>query len=106
MGSSLDGLGDLIKVELLVGFTSLITDDNVASHECQESGSCCLGLNVEWSLDIETEILIVLSLLWLWLVLINIDDSPLLIDFVGSGIDNDVGILLVNSSGNLNDLAS
>lgn len=106
MGSSLDGLGGLIEVEFLVGFTSLCTDDNIASHECQESGTSCLGLNVERSLDIEAEILIVLSLLWLWLVFINIDDSPLLIDLVCSGRDNDVGVLLVNSSSNLNHFTS
>jgi hypothetical protein len=96
----------LIKVELLVGFTSLCTDDNIVSHECQESGTSSLRLNVEGSLDIEAEVLIVLSLSWFWLIFIDIDDIPLLIDPVSSSIDDDVGILLIDSSGNFNDFAS
>ena len=61
--------------------------------------------DVEWSFDIESEFLIEFSLLWFLWVFININDIPLLVDSVMFVPYNDVSVLSINSSVNINDLS-
>jgi hypothetical protein len=56
------------------------------------------GDNVEVSFNIESKPLIEFSLDWLTLPFINIDDIKLLVDFAMFWMDNDISVLCINSS--------
>ena len=57
-------------------------------------------------MNIESELFVELSLLWWTLPLISIDDIELLVSLSMSVISNDVSVLLINSSLNIEDLSS
>jgi hypothetical protein len=54
-----------------------------------------LGHNVEWSLNIESELFIEFSLSWLSFPFINIDEVPLLVDSSMLIVNDDLSVLVV-----------
>jgi hypothetical protein len=54
--------------------------------------------NVEISLYIKVELLVELTLGWFLLILVNIDDSPFLVDFTISVLNDNVSVFIVDSS--------
>jgi hypothetical protein len=64
-----------------------------------------LRSNVEVSFNIESKLFVELTLSWLLLVLINIDNLPSLVDLAVLVFNNNVSILIVESSLNSNDLS-
>jgi hypothetical protein len=56
------------------------------------------GDNVEVSFNVESKPFIEFSLDWLTLPFINIDDIKLLVDFAMFWMDNDISVLCINSS--------
>ena len=61
---------------------------------------------VEVSLNVKTELLVELTLSWFSLILINVDNSPSLVDLTVLLFHNNVSVLIVKSSINGNDLSS
>jgi hypothetical protein len=63
-----------------------------------------VSLNVEGSINIETIFFVKLTLGWFSLPLISIDNIELLVDLSMSGVGNDVSVLSVLSTLNIEDL--
>jgi hypothetical protein len=64
-----------------------------------------LRYNVEVSFNIETEVFIVFSLDWFSWVFIGVDDVPLLVETVVSVPSNDVSVLVIFTSCDIEDLS-
>jgi hypothetical protein len=64
-----------------------------------------LGNDIEWSFNIKAELLVEFSLNWFSWVFISVDNIPLLIDLTMLSVGNDVGIFIVFSSFNIEDLS-
>jgi len=54
--------------------------------------------NIEWSLNIDTEVLVELTLVWFLWILISVDNVPLLVDLSVFAVDNDVLVLSISAS--------
>jgi hypothetical protein len=64
-----------------------------------------LRYNVEVSFNIKTEVFIVFSLDWFSWVFIGVDDVPLLVETVVSVPSNDVSVLVIFTSCDIEDLS-
>jgi hypothetical protein len=105
--SSSDCQGLLVEVPDLGSSAIWNLDDHVPVVDKVEiSVVWKLRYNVEVSLYIKTESFIELSFSWLTLPFINVDNVPLLMDFIGLFVDCNISILLINLSLYLNDLSS
>jgi hypothetical protein len=54
--------------------------------------------NEEISLNVKSELLVELTLGWLLLVLVNVDDSPFLMGLTVSWFNDDISILIIEST--------
>jgi len=57
-----------------------------------------LGYDVEVSLNVKSELLVELTLGWLLLIFININDFPSLVDLSILVFNNNVSVLVINST--------
>ena len=88
----------MVEEEFLGIITVWCLDDQVVSKNVKISCACHGSLNVEMSFYIQAEVFVEFTFLWLFLVLINIDDIPFLVDLIIFLVDDDVSVLTVNSS--------
>jgi hypothetical protein len=104
--SGSNGQGLLMEVPHLSLSTVWCLDDHVSVvNQIKVSTIWKLRDNVEISFDIQTEFLIHLTLGWFSLILIDIDNSPPLVNLVVSLLNDEILVLIIDSSRNSNDLA-
>jgi hypothetical protein len=97
--SGSDGQGLLMEVPDLGSSTVWNLNDHVSIvNEIEISVVWHFRNNVEVSLNIESESLIELSFLWFTFPFINIDNVPLLVNFIVRTIDCNVSVFSINSS--------
>ena len=92
-------------VEELLCFLSISgLDDEVSSDHVKISLLTQLGLNVEWSVDVHTEIGIE-SFGWFWFSSVNIKDLPLLVKTIVSLPYLNISVFGVNTTVNIENLS-
>jgi hypothetical protein len=97
--SSSDGQGLLMEVPSLSVSTILNLDDHVSViDQVEVSVAIESSHNVEVSLNVKSELLVELTLSWLLLVLVNVNDSPLLMDLSSSWFNDNVSVLVIKST--------
>jgi len=105
--SGSDGQRLLVEVPDLSSSTVWNLDDHVSViDQVKVSVIWEFGDNIEVSLNIETESLIELSLSWFALPFIDVNNVPLLVNFIALFIHTNVSVLLINLSLNFENLAS
>jgi hypothetical protein len=95
----------LVEVEFLGIITVWCLDDQVVSENVEISCACHGSLDVEVSFYVQAEVFVEFTFLWLFLVLINIDDIPFLMDLSTWLVDDDVSVLTVNTSLDIDSIA-
>jgi len=81
-------------------------DDHVSVvDQIKVSAIWKLGDNVEVSLNVKSELLVELTLGWLLLILVDIDNSPSLVDLTVLSFNDKVSVFVVESSRNCHDLS-
>jgi len=100
----LDGLGNLIKEELLRSTSSFQCFDYQisSSNNCNSFVHWHFGNNVERSVNMETEVLVETLGGLSWSILINVDNFPSLIQSTSFVPYANVGTFLIFASGNFN----
>jgi len=94
-----------MEVPLLSVSTISDLNNKVIANKIKVSVLWQLRNDIEWSFNIEAELLVIFSLLWFFWIYISIDHIPLLVNLTMLVPDLDVSVLSINASVNIHNLS-